>query len=310
MVGRLKNVDLREIWKHEAHDFTGWLFANCDVLGEKIGISLTAVEKEKSVGPFYVDILAEDENGHTVVIENQLTKTDHDHLGKVVTYLVNLNAKIAIWISTDPRPEHIASIEFLNEVVPKDIKFYLIEVEAFKIGDSEPAPHFTIKAGPSPEKRAKGKIIRDIANTDSKKFEFFSQLLEQCNKETTIFNNISPVGYQFWIQAGAGKGGTAWQFIAMKKISRVVYFLYSASADVNKKRFHYLLSHKDEIEKQFGDKLVWDFKENRKQHYLMSICNIGGLDDEEKWPVLQNELVSRLVRFEKALKPFISSLPS
>src|SRR5688500_6749049 len=100
MVGKLTTVDLREIWKHEAYDFTSWLFENCDVLNDQIGLSLKPIEKEKSVGPFFVDIYGEDVNGSLVIVENQLSRTDHDHLGKLLTYLSNLEAKIAVWIST------------------------------------------------------------------------------------------------------------------------------------------------------------------------------------------------------------------
>jgi len=89
MIGKLEVVELREIWKHEAFDFTAWLFENCDILNEQIGLSITPIEKEKSVGPFNADILAEDTNGRPVIIENQIERTDHDHLGKILTYLSN-----------------------------------------------------------------------------------------------------------------------------------------------------------------------------------------------------------------------------
>lgn len=118
MVGRLEPVDLREIWKHEALNFTRWLFENIDILNEQLKLQLTPIEYEKSVGPFSVDILAKDEENRLVIIENQLEKTDHEHLGKLLTYLSNLNAKIAIWISSNPRPEHINAINYLNEIVP------------------------------------------------------------------------------------------------------------------------------------------------------------------------------------------------
>ncbi|MGH9932654.1 MAG: hypothetical protein ACREA9_25905 [Pyrinomonadaceae bacterium] len=102
MIGKLEPADLRDLWKHEALNFTSWLADNCDVLKDQLGIDLTVVEKEKSVGPFSVDILAKDAAGRPVIIENQLERTDHDHLGKVLTYLSNLDAKVAIWISSDP----------------------------------------------------------------------------------------------------------------------------------------------------------------------------------------------------------------
>lgn len=309
MVGKLKYVDLREVWKHEAYDFTSWLFDNCDVLNDQIGLSLIPVEKEKAVGSFSVDILAEDGNGGLVIVENQLTKTDHDHLGKVLTYLSNLDAKLAIWISTDPRPEHIAAIDYLNEVVPRDTKFYLLKVQAFQIGNSEPAPHFTIEAGPSIERKAGGEVKKEFAKMDEKKFEFFDQLLSICNQKTNLFSNISPVGYQSWVNAGAGKSGTAWTFISMKKNSRVEFFLGSQGAEVNKDRFTYLFRHKKEIEESFGDFLIWDFKEDRKQHYIRSICPFGGIEDEDKWAQIQEDLIDRLIRLEKSLRPYIKNLP-
>lgn len=308
MVGKLTTVDLREIWKHEAYDFTSWLFENCDVLNDQIGLTLKPIEKEKSVGTFFVDIYAEDDNGRLAIIENQLTKTDHDHLGKLLTYLSNLDAKIAVWVSTDPRPEHVSAINYLNEVVPEDTKFYLLKVQAFRIGDSEPAPLFTVEAGPSNEIKARGVVKKDIAQHDEKWFRFFGQLLVLCNERTNLFANVSPVGYQGWIVTGAGKSGLSWLIAAGIKKSRIDFCLSSPSSDINSSRFKYLASHKDSIEKSFGEPLVWDFKENRKQHAVRTLCTIGGMDDEEKWPAIHSDLVDRIVRFEKALRPFIKDL--
>ena len=308
MVGKLEPVELREIWKHEAKDFTAWLFENCDVLSDQIGLSLTAIETEKSVGPFNVDILAEDTNGRLVIIENQLTRTDHDHLGKLLTYLSNLDAKIAIWISTDPRPEHVSAINYLNEVVPQDTKFYLIRAQAYKIGKSEPAPLFTIEAGPSEERTAGGEVKKEFAERDEKRYEFFEKLLTLCNQKTNLFSSVSPVGYQGWLNAGAGKAGLAWSMVAMKKTALVNLFLCSSSAEINKSRFDTLASKKNEIEDGFGEPIVWDFKDSRKQQYIKSLCPFGGVDDEEKWPEIQNDMVERLVKLEKALRSNIKTL--
>ena len=132
-IGKLKKVPLREIWKDEAKNFTSWLGENIDTLNDALEINLSITDKEKSVGPFSADLVAEDENGDVVAIENQLEKTDHDHLGKIVTYLSNLdNAKTAIWITGNPREEHKKAIDWLNEFTPDDIAFYLIKVEAKK----------------------------------------------------------------------------------------------------------------------------------------------------------------------------------
>ncbi|HRS00819.1 MAG TPA: DUF4268 domain-containing protein, partial [Candidatus Sumerlaeia bacterium] len=108
---------------------------------------LSVVQREKEVGEFNVDLLCEDNDGHYVIIENQLERTDHDHLGKLLTYLVNLEASMAIWITSAPRPEHQKVIDWLNESTGENISFYLVKVEATKIGDSPYAPLFTSGAG-------------------------------------------------------------------------------------------------------------------------------------------------------------------
>jgi hypothetical protein len=306
MVGKLEFVPLRKVWNHEAYDFTNWLYENLDVLGEHLGFVLNPVETEKSVGPFSVDILAEDANGKPVIIENQLEKTNHDHLGKLLTYLANLEAKIAIWISTNPRPEHVVSINFLNENIPQDTKFYLVKVQAFQIGNSDPAPLFTIEAGPSEEMSAGGRIKKEIAAREQKRYDFFEQLLDRCNQETRLFSNISPQGYQYWLSAGAGFSGMQWQLVIPKRSARVELFLCD-DAETNTKRFDYLFSHKDDIEEEFGDTLDWSFKEERKQQYIRKEIKIGGLQDEDRWVEIQDAMIDTLIRMEKSLSPYLKN---
>lgn len=132
-IARLSRISLRDVWKHEAYDFTTWLQDNLDVLNEALGLNLSSAEREQSVGDFSADLLAEDEGGQPVIIENQLRSTDHDHLGKVLVYLSNLDARAAIWISANPRPEHIKAVSWLNESDLAD--FYLCKLEAVRIGD-------------------------------------------------------------------------------------------------------------------------------------------------------------------------------
>ena len=143
-IGKLEKVPLRDIWKGEAKDFTRWLEENIDTLNEALDLSLTSPEREKHTGPFNVDLTAEDADGNRVVIECQLEKTDHDHLGKLVTYLSTFDAKTAIWICKDPRTPHAKAVDWLNESTPPDISFYLVKVEGVRIGSSPAAPLFTV----------------------------------------------------------------------------------------------------------------------------------------------------------------------
>jgi len=125
MVGKIERVPLREIWAHEAYDFTKWLKDNIDVISDMIDISLFNLEREYKAGSFQVDLVAQDESGNAVVIENQLEKSDHDHLGKLLTYLTAIEAKTAIWIVAYPRPEHVKAISWLNESSMYVVRTYL-----------------------------------------------------------------------------------------------------------------------------------------------------------------------------------------
>ena len=147
-IGSLQRVPLREVWSHEARDFTTWLERNIDVLNDAIDLSLSNVKREQPAGDFSIDLVVEDESGNPVIIENQLERSNHDHLGKLITYLTAIGAKAAIWIVSDPRPEHISAISWLNE--SSSASFYLIKIEdPVPIRTSLPEPLLTVIVDPS-----------------------------------------------------------------------------------------------------------------------------------------------------------------
>lgn len=150
-LGTLEEIeDLREVWPHEAHDFTPWLAKNVVVLSETVGIDICIEETESSVGDFNVDIFATDaDTGKRVIIENQLEETDHNHLGKLITYASGKAADLVIWLVRKARPEHRAAIEWLNNHTDEGVGFILCEIKLFKIGNSEPAPKFEIVEQPN-----------------------------------------------------------------------------------------------------------------------------------------------------------------
>ena len=154
MIGRLRRVPLREVWPHEALDFTPWLEENIDELNNVIDLSLSVVAREQSAGDFNVDLVAEDESGNPVIIENQLERSNHSHLGQLITYLAQIGARAAIWIVADPRPEHVSAISWLNESSPAS--FYLLKLEAVRIGESLPAPLLTLIVGSSETSQSVG----------------------------------------------------------------------------------------------------------------------------------------------------------
>jgi len=148
-IGKLKTIPIRELFVHEAHDFTSWLAKNIDVLADRLDTMLIIEGQEVPVGKFRADLVCRDSQGNRVVIENQLESTDHDHFGKLLTYMGNLKANTAIWITPNPRIEHQLAIERFNEQKMNGFAFYLIKVEAIKIDDSNPTPLFTVLARPS-----------------------------------------------------------------------------------------------------------------------------------------------------------------
>lgn len=157
-VGKLTRVALRMVWKHEAVGFTTWLEQNTDVLNEVLDSSLVSAEREKSAGDFNVDVVGEDEDGKTVILEDQLERSDHDHLGKALTELAVLDAKPAVWIVARPRPEHVKAASWLNEA--PSTPFYLVQVEAVRIGASPRHPCSPVLWAPAPKPGQPGRRRR------------------------------------------------------------------------------------------------------------------------------------------------------
>lgn len=308
MIGRIEKVPLREVWKKEAKDFTSWLFDNIEILGEELDIGLTAVEKEKKVGPFSADIIAEDGTGQKVLIENQLEKTDHDHLGKMLTYVSNLDVKAAIWISSEPRKEHERAIDWLNES-GLDINFYLVQIEAYRIGKSEPAPKFSIIAGPSEESKIIGKEKEELSKRHKKRLEFWESLLEKSKSKTPLHSNITPSIYS-WIGTGAGRSGLNYNYIITYKYGAIELYIDRGKElkEENKIIFDELHSHKKEIEEIFGEELEWQRLDDARASRIRKVYTYARLDDKNKWNKLQDDMIDGMIRLEKSLKKYINRL--
>jgi len=314
MIGKLKLVPLREIWKREEKDFSVWLEENIDVLSDELGIRLTINKRERKAGIFSVDIEAEDEDGDLVVIENQLEKTDHDHLGKIITYMSNLDAKTAIWITSNPRQEHIKAVNWLNESTPADLLFYLVKVEAYRIGESEPAPRFLVVCGPSEESKEISEKKGEEAERHRLRYAFWKQLLERSKKKTQLHANITPCKYS-WIGTGAGRSGLSYNYAITYDLGAVELYIDKGKdeegrdlKDLNKKIFDQLYSKKRIIEKEFGEKLEWQRLDNRRASRIRKTFKGIGLGDQEKWEELQDKMIDAMIRLEKSLRKHITAL--
>ncbi len=295
------------MWKHEALNFTTWLQENMDIVNDALNLSLSSAEREQAAGDFSVDLVAEDESGNLVVIENQLEKSNHDHLGKLLTYTVALGAKVAIWIVSDPRPEHVNTISWLNESTP--VSFYLVKMEAVKVGDSPPAALLTQVVGPSEESRELGEAKKEWAERDNLRYRFWTELLALSKQKTKLHANISPSRGN-WIGTGAGKSGLAFNYaIRQHDAQAELYIDRGKDTDEETKAiFDTLAASKDGVESSFGGKLDWDILEGRRGYRIAAWTALGGYRDEGKWPEIQNAMIDRMVSLERALRPHIAKL--
>lgn len=309
MIERIKRVPLRKVWKHEAHDFTVWLEENIDVLKEVVGFEITNAEREQSTGNFNVDLKAEDESGNVVIIENQLEKSDHDHLGKIITYLSAFDAKKAIWIVSEPRPEHIDAISWLNQG-GNDCDFYLLKIEAIQISDSSPAPLITKIVGPSEEARQVGKIKKEDSERHRLRLAFWTKLLEESKGIHPLFNSISATK-DTWIGASAGKRGFQYSYWVTKNSLRAELRidLGKDSDDENLRLFNKLKNFTEEIETKFGGPLEWNEAEGYRVCIIRKQLSKGGYrNPESEWDEIVKEGVQTMMNLEQATRPFLSKI--
>ena len=307
-IGRLQRVALREVWKHEAQDFTQWLQNNIDILNESLNLNLLGANRERSAGDFSVDLVAEDESGGTVVIENQLEKSNHDHLGKLITYLTAMSAKMAIWIVSDPRPEHVAAIAWLNESSSAD--FYMVKVEAVRIGDSPPAPLFTLIVGPSEETKEVGEAKKEIVERYLIRKRWWTTLIERSAAVSKTHAHITP-GEHGWIGTSAGVRGLNFNYVAMQDECRVELYIDRGkdSDEENKQIFDQLFVNRQPIDRAFGAPLDWERLDARRACRIQYTHSEGGYrSPEEEWPQIQDRTIHDMDRLEKALQPYLKQL--
>jgi hypothetical protein len=197
-LGNLSKVtDLRSVWPNEAKDFTKWISLdhNLSTLGKEIGLNLSLIKTEAEAGDFAVDILAEEsESGKKVIIENQLERTDHDHLGKIITYASGYEANTIIWIVKEFRSEHKSAIDWLNEHTDEKINFFGIAIELWQIGDSDVAPKFNIISQPNSwTKTLKSSSKKgEMSEIALKQMNFFEDFISYCNSRNTSLNLGNP----------------------------------------------------------------------------------------------------------------------
>lgn len=282
-LAQLKQVDLRKIWEHEALGFTKWLsdVDNLALLSNEIGIELTLIQTEAKVGKFQVDILAEEENtGRKIVIENQLEITNHDHLGKLITYASGFDAKYIIWIVKDVRDEHKQAIDWLNEHTNDDVSFFVIRMEVWQIGDSPFAPKFQVISQPNDWAKAVKTSPTEIGLSKIKtlQLEFWTDFRNfgQEKSSTLRFRKPHP---QHWYDLSIGSSKAHIALVCDTQNSQLRCELYIPD---DKELFDFLETYKVEIEKGLNYKLEWMRLDSKKASRIRTVANADVLQSE-KW---------------------------
>ena len=301
LIGRIERLNIRDVWPHEAHSFTRWLFTNLDVLGEALGWPIAGVRPEASTGTFSVDILGRDARGQTVIIENQFGNSDHDHLGKLLTYAANFDAAAAVWIVEQARPEHLEAVNWLNEVSP-GTQFYLVQVRVVRIGDSQPAPQFSVVAEPTDELRRVGDEKRSLSDEGSKLSQFWGALINVADSRQSMHAGMAPRPSQY-LPTASGVAGASYTYCVFKRTMRVELYIARGSETASNALFDRLLEHKSVVEAAFGDSLVWERLDGRKSCRLKVDLPDGGFEDVKAHHDIVHAAVEIMDRFVEATRP-------
>lgn len=306
-IGKLEEVDIRELWKHEQYDFSEWLSKkeNIENLNDILGLTLVDISKETYVGSYRCDLFAKDETtGIKVIIENQLEMSNHDHLGKIITYASGLDAKVVVWIVKEAREEHRSAIEWLNNNTNSNINFFLIEIHAYKIGNSDNAPMFQVIEQPNDFiKNNKSINSNDTMNkSQSQRLEFWNQFNNVLVERGKPFN-VRKATTDHWYNVAIGTSDAHIDITLVNKDSVIGVELYITD---NKEFFDKLYQRKDEIENDLGFKLDWRRLNNSKASRIVTFIKGLNFDDHSNYNELMNKTIDLAVLMRDIFKKYIN----
>jgi hypothetical protein len=313
VLGKLEQVDLRQAWMSEASDFTPWL-ANGDnlaLLGDTIGLELECESQEKKVGPFRADILCRDTaTGNWVLIENQLERTDHCHLGQLLTYGAGLKAVTIVWIAQRFSDEHRAALDWLNEITDDRFIFFGLEIELWRIGSSPVAPKFNVVCKPNDWSRTVSDAAKstdgELTEAQHLYLEYWQALKAQLEQSKSGIQMGKPLA-QMWMTFPVGRAfchvsasvsrqkGFGWVQLVILGSDHVEYF-------------RLLHREKEQIESEIGQSLEWRERPDGKESHIRQTFAEFDVDDRSDWPRQHGILKVALERFVACFRPRVKAL--
>lgn len=308
-LGKLERVALREQWKDEAVDFTPWLATEegLGLLGETIGWDLELVRTEHPVGEFSADILAKDTvSGKPVIVENQLERTDHDHLGKLITYASGLGAAAIVWVAPEIREPHRQAIKWLNDAPDESTNFFALEIELWRIGTSDPAPKFNIVCQPNEWGRGVKALIQSGNAQQAKWVEFWTRFNEFCRDKGTPLPLRAPTRegtYSFSV--GRANFSIALTFRpALQRIGCELFIMPKVSGPA----FEQFNKEKASIEAELGGSVQWDEPSEGVPRGRIVQYRSADFDSRDMWPEFFGWLKERAEAFHKVFAPRVKAL--
>jgi hypothetical protein len=314
-LGKIERVDVRDVWTNEAADFTPWLASEEGLkqLGEALGMDLEVEATEQEVGPFSADILAkrtDTPEDHWVVIENQLAKTDHRHLGQLLTYAAGLKTATVVWVATEFTDEHRAALDWLNEVTHDRLQFFGLEIELWRIGSSDPAPMFNVVSAPN-EATSAASVAKDSLELSSlsqmkrRYWEAFRALLLARKSPAKPPKKAPP---EHWFTFAIGRSNF-WVNAVLNTKDNTVGIEFCFNGPLKQAWFNQLLAKQTEIEAQLGMPVVWSAMENKKSSRIATYRDNTDPTDEAQWPTQHAWLADTMERFQKVFRPRVQALP-
>ena len=312
MLGKLEKVDLRQIWQTEGQDFTPWLAReeNLEMLGEVIGMELELEAQEKDVGPFRADILCKNiEDDSLVLIENQIEKTDHRHLGQLLTYAAGLQSVTILWVAAKFTEEHRAALDWLNERTDKEIRFFGLEIELWKIGNSPAAPKFNVISKPNNWSKTVSDAAKEIENqttSETKKlqYRYWVALVDYLEEVRSKLRPQTP-SPKHWLTFTIGRSGFHLNALLNTRENKIGIEL--VITDEGKAFYQLLLKDKEAIEKEMGCALEW--RENlEKTQSKIALFKNGNIADEKDRSSQQEWIKNTLEKFDSVFRQRIRNL--
>jgi len=300
LLGRLERVDLRNIWLSEATDFTPWLARedNLAILAETLGLELEFEAQEKAVGPFRADILCKDIGTNAwVLIENQLERTDHTHLGQLLTYASGLEAVTIVWIAARFTEEHRSTLDWLNKITDDTFRFFGLEVELWRIGDSPAAPKFNVVSKPNNWSKSVTQAARaidesELSQTRVTQLAYWEALHRVLNAKGGAISGNRKAQPQSWMAYSIGRSSFGINGATARPKRQIRAELYMSGPHA--KPFFYLLREQREaIEAEAGHAFVWDeLPEGRDTRVYVALS--ADPDDQNDWQRQHEWMADRL----------------